>query len=84
VEGYNPASRFSIELGGTVNDIVREIYDSLKKNDVAHMWDDYVLINTYGLYINQVRELSKGKRIRMLERATDKSFVKKMRKSFRS
>lgn len=84
VEGYNPASRLSLELGEVVNEISKEIYHSLKESDVNHMWDDYDLIHTYGLYINQVRELSKGKRQQLLANINDRNYVKKVKRGYRS
>ena len=83
VEGYNPASRFSIELNELVVDIAHEINDKLKKQDVSHMWDDYDLIHTYGLHINQIRELSDKRRKTMLYKIKDRDFVKNTRRSFR-
>lgn len=83
VEGYNPASRFSIELGGVVNDISKEIYNSLKKADQKHMWDDYDLINTYGMYINQIRDLSKKKREHLLDNKTNSNYVQKIKRSYK-
>lgn len=66
VNNYNPNSRFSNELASVTNEIVSSIIEQLKKSDVKHMWDDYDLINHYGLYINQIRDLSKNKREKML------------------
>lgn len=84
VEGYNPASRFSIELSATVDEIAQDIHDKLKNEDVTHMWDDYDLINTYGLHINQIRELSSKRRATMLKRISDRDFIKTTRRSFRN
>ena len=55
VDSYNPASRFSLDIVETANDVVDDIFTKLKGNDVAHMWSDYDLINTYGIYIHQIR-----------------------------
>ena len=84
VEGYNPATRFSIELSSLINDITHEIYSFLKKEDIKHMWDDYDLINVYGLYINQIRDLSKQRRSELLLNIKDRNFVKKTRISYKS
>lgn len=84
VDNYNPASRFSLEIVSIVNEVCEEIFDSLKDNDVNHMWGDYVLINTYGLYVNQIRELSNQKRSELLENVGDRLFIKKTRSYFKS
>jgi hypothetical protein len=83
VEGYNPSSRFSIELSETVDDIAQEINSKLKDQDTTHMWDDYDLIYTYGLHINQIRDLSNKRRSLMLENISDPNFVKNTRRSLR-
>lgn len=84
VDNYNPACRFSTEIVSIVNEVSDEIYTSLKNNDVNHMWEDYVLINTYGLYVNQIRELNQPKRIKLLENVGDRQFVKKIKSYYRS
>jgi len=83
VDSYNPASRFSTDIVEVVNEIVSDIFTNLKANDVAHMWNDYDLINTYGIYIHQIRELSKDKRTKMLKNMKNQSYVKQMRSHFR-
>jgi hypothetical protein len=82
VDNYNSSSRFSNELKEIIDDITDEIFSSLKESDVNHMWDDYVLINTYGLYINQIRDLSKGKRALMLSNVKNRGFIKKTRTNY--
>lgn len=77
VDNYNPACRFSTEIVELVNEIVGEIYESLKELDVDHMWGDYILLNTYGLFHNQIRELSKNKRNELVDNFNDKKYVKK-------
>lgn len=77
VDNYNPACRFSTEILETVIDITNEIHDSLKVLDVDHMWNDYVLINAYGLYVNQIRELSKARRKEMIDNQHDRTYIKK-------
>lgn len=84
VDNYNPACRFSSEINDVVFDITSEIHESLKKLDVDHMWGDYILINTYGLYHNQIRELSKKKRAQLVDNFKDRSFVKQYKTSLRS
>jgi hypothetical protein len=83
VDGYNPASRFSIDMVEVVNEIVEDIISHLKANDVAHMWSDYDLINTYGIYIHQIRDLSKDLRIKMIKNIKNDSYVKTMKSHFR-
>lgn len=83
VDNYNPASRFSFEIVDVVNEISEEIHLKLKAFDVAHMWADYDLINTYGIYIHQIRELSKELRSKMLAKRKDSAYVKQMRSVFR-
>lgn len=84
VDNYNPACRFSVEIVELVNEITSEIHESLKQLDVNHMWGDYILINTYGLYHNQIRELSKKKRIQLVDNFNDRGFVKQYKASLRS
>lgn len=84
VDNYNPACRFSTEIVSIVNDVCEEIYTSLKNNDVNHMWEDYTLINTYGLHVNQIRELNHIKRGELLENVSDRVFVKKTKSYYRS
>lgn len=79
VDNYNPACRFSTEIVDLVNEIVEEIHDSLKDLDVEHMWGDYILLNTYGMFHNQIRDLSKNKRKELVDNFNDKSYVKKYR-----
>lgn len=73
VSRYNPKARFSLELASAINDIINEIQSQLKESDVKHMWDDYELINNYGMYINQIRDLSKNKRNKLLEDIKNKN-----------
>jgi hypothetical protein len=77
VEDYNPAARFSPEINEIVTDVCQYIHNYLKDKDVNNIWEDYDLINTYGFYINQIRELSRGKRSELLNRMDDRVFVKK-------
>ena len=83
VDQYNPASRFSLEIVETVNDLADDITNHLKRFDVKHMWHDYELINTYGIYIHQIRELSKDLRRKMLTNKNNSMYVKQMRSHFR-
>jgi hypothetical protein len=82
VENYNPEARFSNELTVVLNDIVDYLKNYLKKSDVNHMWNDYDLITTYELNIQQVRELSKDRREEFLKRKSDLGFVEKVRLDF--
>ena len=84
VDGYNPASRFSVELVSVVKEICNDIYYSLIEQDKNYMWDDYLLINTYGIYVNQIRELSKVERYNLLNNFKDKMFVKERRSYFKN
>lgn len=81
VEKYNPESRFSNELSEVLNEIVNYLESYLLKSDKNHMWNDYDLINTYELNIQQVRELSKEKRAEYLSKKGEPSFVEKVRMS---
>lgn len=83
VDSYNPASRFSLNIVEIVNDIVEEIFTKLKVNDINQMWGDYELIEIYGIYIHQIRELNKGLREKMLINRKDSIYVKQMRSHFR-
>jgi hypothetical protein len=82
VENYNPETRFSSEFYSLLNDIVDYLCSYLKKSDFNHMWDDYDLINTYDLKIQQVRELSKDKREEFLNRKSDHAFIEKVRMDY--
>lgn len=66
VDGFNPIARYSVDVTDTVHDIVNDIYNRIKDDDVSNMWDDYNLINRRGLSISQIRELSPGKRAYLL------------------
>lgn len=68
VDGFNPVSRWSLDVTDTVVMVGDEIIESIKKKDIANMWDDYDLINIRGLSINQVRELSPYKRSEYLRK----------------
>jgi hypothetical protein len=64
---YNPNSRFSVELYEVVYDIVEDIKDKIKKDDVKLMWEDNDLMNHYNyIHISQIRELSQEERSRQL------------------
>lgn len=82
VDNYNPDARFSNELPELLNDIVDYLTSYLKKSDVNHMWNDYDLITTYELNIQQVRELSKDRREEFLKKKSDPAFVEKVRLDF--
>lgn len=62
VDGYNPVARQSNDVTYVVTDIAEIIKAKIKRSDIKNMWDDYDLINTRGLSINQIRELPIGKR----------------------
>jgi len=66
VDGFNPVSRYSVDVLYEVTDIADEIYENIKEVDVRNMWDDYDLINKRGLSINQIRELSSHRRENLL------------------
>lgn len=65
---YNPTTRFSAEIYTTVFEIVEDLKDKIKSDDINHMWEDYNLINKYNLHISQIRELSKEERRNLLNR----------------
>jgi hypothetical protein len=65
---YNPTARFSAEIYSTVLDIVEDLKDKIKRDDVKHMWEDYELINKFNLHITQIRDLSKEERRNLLKR----------------
>lgn len=68
VDGYNAVARWSTDLTEAVVEVTDLIAHQIKKNDIKNMWDDYDLINMRGLSINQIRELSLGKREELLRR----------------
>lgn len=67
VDGFNPISRYSVDVTYTVMQIADEIFELIKKNDLKNMWDDYDLINMRGFSINQIREFSPNKRAYLLK-----------------
>lgn len=68
VDGFNPVSRFSVDVTYEVFEMVERIKESIKRSDINNMWDDYDMINKRGLSINQIRELSPYKRAEILRR----------------
>lgn len=84
VDKFNPASRFSIDIIDIVNSICEEIFEYLKEEDVKHMWNDYDLINIYGLYIHQIRELKSYERKKLIEKKNNPSYVKEVKYHYRS
>ena len=68
VDGFNPVGRWSVDVVDAVTEISDKIFDKIKGSDIKNMWDDYDLINMRGLSINQIRELSTGKREDMLRK----------------
>lgn len=83
VDNYNPTYKFSTDIVDVVNEITLEISESLKQLDVEHMWGDYILNDTYGLYNNQIRDLSKKKRTELVDNYNNRSFVKNYKNSFK-
>jgi hypothetical protein len=68
VDGFNPVARYSIDVVDAVRAITGEIFNKIKTDDIKNMWDDYDLINVRGMSINQIRELSTGKREELLRK----------------
>jgi len=68
VDGFNPVARYSVDVADAVVEIADRIFEQIKGNDIKNMWDDYDLINIRGLSINQIRELSIGKREDLLRK----------------
>lgn len=84
VDNYNPEARFSGELIKVIDRIVENIEKYLINSDRNHMWDDYKIINTYSLNIQQVRELSRERRDEFLRRVGDYSFIERVRGDYSS
>jgi hypothetical protein len=84
VDNYNPAIRFSVDLKECIDNIVEDIINNLIKLDIKHMWDDYDLINTYGLYIQQIRDLELGERDELILNKHKVSFVKRIKDKYRT
>jgi hypothetical protein len=68
VDGFNPVARYSTDVVDAVSEITHDIFAKIKGNDIKNMWDDYDLINVRGMSINQIRELSTGKREELLRK----------------
>lgn len=83
VTDYNTSARFSKEVLDLVDGIASDIQNHLYKVDINHMWDDYDIINTFGLNIGQIRELSKEKRQNLLRNLNNYDFVKRVRLEYR-
>lgn len=82
VDNYNPRARFSQELADEINRIVRSLKKHIKLNDEYHMWDDYKIIKTYMLNIQQVRKLSNEKRVEYLLKVGDELFVDSIKAAY--
>lgn len=74
INRFNPKARFSVEFHETVCDIVEEIREKIKQDDMTLMWEDFDLMNNNSnfVHISQVRELSKDERSRLLNRIYSK------------
>lgn len=68
VDGFNPIARYSLDVVDAVREISNEIKNKIMMSDQKNMWDDYDLINYRGMSINQIRELSAGKREELLRK----------------
>lgn len=68
VDGFNPTSRWSIDVLETFLSISDDIFNFIKKNDVKNLWNDFYLANKRGLSPNQIKELSLEKRNELLKR----------------
>jgi hypothetical protein len=66
VDGFNPISRYSIDLIETVLDISDSIFERVRTNDIKNIWDDYLLINKMGFTLNQIREMTNSSRTHYL------------------
>lgn len=83
VQYYNSESRFSLELCDTLNSIVEDIQNHLKKNDSINMWDEYDITNTYGIDRHIIRTFNKEKRETLLKNITDITYVDKIKRDFK-
>jgi len=80
VDNYNPSVRFSTDIATTVEKIVIDIQDNIKRNDDCNIWDDFDIIRVYGFpHVNNVRELNREQRDNYLKNMSDKEFVKNAR-----
>ena len=84
VDGYNPATRFSVELVDVVKDICSNIEETVKIVDVKNMWDDYYLIKAYRINSQQIRELNSSRRREMIANMDDLNYIKKTKGQFRN
>jgi hypothetical protein len=73
VDGFNPVSRWSLDVLYAVIEIADQIFTKIKRSDIRNMWDDYVLINYRGYSINQIREFSPSKREDLLRKLNSRS-----------
>ena len=69
VDGFNPESRWSVDLVDSMNAITNEIYGGIIRRDKKNIWDDYFIINRTGLNITDIREMSTQDRNRMLSKS---------------
>lgn len=68
VDGFNPVSRWSLDVVHVIDEIVEMIFNIIKKADVKNIWDDYDLINVMGLSFNEIKSLMPSKREELLRR----------------
>jgi len=68
VQGYNEEVKYSMDIYFMINDICNQIFTYLKKCDVGYIWEDYDLINSYNMTIQQIRELLPSKRNDLLRK----------------
>lgn len=68
VDGFNPISRWSVDLLDAFIPISYEIENNIKTSDVKNIWDDYDMINILRLNFNQIREFSPEMRANMLKK----------------
>jgi hypothetical protein len=66
VRNFNPQSIFSTDIVEEVKFWAGRIQNHIKARDNDHMWDEYNLMNRYGLSIVDVRALTVAKRNEML------------------
>lgn len=68
VDGFNPVSRWSVDLLDTFLSISENIEERIKCNDVNNIWDDYDMINILHINFNQIINFSPQQRKQCIDK----------------
>lgn len=68
VDGFNPDSRWSVDVKEYLDSFMFELGDIIKENDYKNVWGDFDLITKLGFNIPQIREMNNYERFKHLSR----------------